>query len=582
MTSGGNATTNAGAEPERDAAARPGGFVIERLPRPFGKFVLKRRLARGGMAEVFLASLSGAQGFEKELVVKLIRPELAADQGFVTRFVDEAKTCVKLTHPNIVSIFELGVETGVLYLAMELVRGATLAELLQEGGALRGDEGAYIALEVARALDHAHRRGVIHRDVTPGNVMLDEEGGVKLLDFGIAAPAGLDVEVFGTPGHMPPEQIEGRPLSASADLFSLGTVLVEAWMGRPPYRRADARASRTALLEGPPPPPSITSAELAPLDELVTSLLATAANDRPQHADDVARVLRKHLRERNVDLDEVARGLEKRVRQAMLSREEREAGRPAKSAPMPKTMRPTPLGEASKTFATRGEMGTWSGPVTRRVDADESGRVDAVAAPTADPSGTRRIDEPSDVAGKALARAEQRPHPRRRGSLGALAIGIVVLGLVVFAVMQLRSVVAPAVHSSTTASTTMASAGGSTGAIGASATGAASSNNEPSTTGLVPSATTMPAPSISPAVVGNAKLVVTSSPPSRVELDGRALGRTPIGTTAAIGDHRIVLYPDGLGEAFERKVTLTAAAGMDVHGEYNDEPTITLRRIPSK
>ncbi|MGZ3478094.1 MAG: serine/threonine-protein kinase, partial [Polyangiales bacterium] len=165
-----------------------GRFAADRLPARFAKFLLKRRLARGGMAEVFLATLSGAEGFEKELVVKLIRPELSADEAFVRRFVEEAKTCVRLAHPNIVSIFELGVEHAVLYMVMELVRGATLAELLAEGGPLGPEEGVYVALEVARALDHAHRRGVIHRDVTPGNVMLDEEGAVKLLDFGIAAP----------------------------------------------------------------------------------------------------------------------------------------------------------------------------------------------------------------------------------------------------------------------------------------------------------------------------------------------------------------------------------------------------------
>ena len=581
MGSGGDATMNAGVEPERDPdAVRPVGFVVERLPRPFGKFMLKRRLARGGMAEVFLASLSGAQGFEKELVVKLIRPELAADEGFVTRFVDEAKTCVKLTHPNIVSIFELGVETGVLYLAMELVRGATLAELLQDGGALRGDEGAYIALEVARALDHAHRRGVIHRDVTPGNVMLDEEGAVKLLDFGIAAPAGLDVEVFGTPGHMPPEQIEGRPLSASADLFALGTVLVEAWTGRPPYRRADARASKTALLEGPPPPPSTTSPQLAPLDELVTSMLSIAPTDRPQHADDVARVLRKHLRERNVDLDEVARGLSQRVRQAMTSREEREAGRPPKSAPMPKTMRPTPLGEASKTFATRGEIGTWSGPATRRVDPDESGRVSAVLAPPDGMSGTRRLDEPAASSGET-ARREAEVVPPRRGTLGTLAIVLVVLAAGAVAYVQLRSMLAP----TTTAPTASPSATvPPPPTVLPSTTVSVSTTASSTTTASVTASTaaTTLAPSASTSAAAGARLVVTSSPPSRVELDGRPLGHTPISTTEKLGDHRLVMHPDGLGESFERKVTLSAASGMDVHGDFNDEPTITLRRIAPK
>src|SRR5271165_7043003 len=214
-------------------------------PQVFGKYVLERELARGGMARVVLATLRGAGGFEKKLVVKQIRDELACDDEFVKRFVEEAKTTVALAHPNIVPVYELGVELGTYFLAMEYVAGASLAELLRgsDGGAgLSPEEGAYVGVEVCRALDYAHRRmNVVHRDVTPRNVMVDEEGQVRVIDFGIAAPVATAPSgqgVFGSPGHMPPEQELGKELSPAADVFAVAVLLEELWSGRPPFRRA--------------------------------------------------------------------------------------------------------------------------------------------------------------------------------------------------------------------------------------------------------------------------------------------------------------------------------------------------------
>src|SRR5579859_4740191 len=193
-------------------------------PQVFGKYVLERELSRGGMARVVLATLRGAGGFEKKLVVKQIRDELASDDDFVARFVEEAKTAVALAHPNIVPVYELGVELGTYFLAMELVEGASLSELLRASApdGLSPEEGAYIGVEVCRALDYAHRRmQVIHRDVTPRNVTVDEEGQVKIIDFGIAARASVaGQDVFGTPGHMPPEQLRREEIGPPTDIFA--------------------------------------------------------------------------------------------------------------------------------------------------------------------------------------------------------------------------------------------------------------------------------------------------------------------------------------------------------------------------
>ena len=219
------------------------------FPQIFGKYVLERPIAEGGMARVFLATLRGAGGFEKKLVVKQIRAELATDDAFVKRFVDEAKTTVELSHPNIVPVYELGVEQGVYFLAMELCDGVTLAELLQAEVKLSPEEGAYLGIEICRALDYAHRKArVIHRDVTPRNVVIDEEGAVRLIDFGIAAPASSgEGEVFGSPGHMPPEQLRGGEIGPFTDVFAVATLLYEAWSLTPPFRRATAADSERAL-----------------------------------------------------------------------------------------------------------------------------------------------------------------------------------------------------------------------------------------------------------------------------------------------------------------------------------------------
>src|SRR6186713_447426 len=289
------------------------------FPQIFGKYVLERELASGGMARVYLATLRGAVGFEKRLVVKQIRPELSQDEAFVTRFVEEAKTAVELSHPNIVPVYELGVEQGVYYIAMELCEGLTLSELLSETGPLGPLEGAYVGAEICRALDYAHRRArIVHRDVTPRNVLIDDEGAVRLIDFGIAAPVtrdndGARTEVFGSPGHMPPEQLHGAELTPATDVFAVGALLIEAWTGYPPFRRGSFEASADALYE-PQPPLGDEHPELLSVADAVQSAIALRAEERPQEAEALARRLRDFSRQ--FDAGDVGRRLGERVRRA--------------------------------------------------------------------------------------------------------------------------------------------------------------------------------------------------------------------------------------------------------------------------
>lgn len=263
-------------------------------PVAFGKYLLDEELARGGMSRVFRARLRGPGGFEKHLVVKQILPELAADPEFVKLFVKEANTLVQLSHPNLVPVFELGVVDDVYFLAMEWVQGATVEELLRQGP-LPAAWVAHIGAHIADALHYAHERfGIVHRDVTPRNVIVDAAGYARLLDFGIAARvehtgAG---ELFGSPGYMAPEQLRGEGLCPASDLFALGCVLYEAVSGKPAWPALRSAAE----LEACPPPPALELEDNA-LRELITGLIQRDVNARPQPASQVAERLRAWLSE---------------------------------------------------------------------------------------------------------------------------------------------------------------------------------------------------------------------------------------------------------------------------------------------
>jgi serine/threonine protein kinase len=258
----------------------------------FGKYLLDEELARGGMSRVFRARLRGPGGFEKKLVVKQILPELAKDPDFIQLFVQEANTLVQLSHPNLVPVYELGVVDGVYFLAMEWVDGATVSELLREGP-LPEALAAQIGAQIAEALRYAHERfQIVHRDVTPRNIIVDAAGHARLLDFGIAARAEQtgQGELFGSPGYMAPEQLRGEALGPQSDLFSLGTVLYEAVSGK--QALPVEQTAQGLIQKGPPAPlPELDTA----LNQLMFELLATECAARPQNAGAVAERLRTWL-----------------------------------------------------------------------------------------------------------------------------------------------------------------------------------------------------------------------------------------------------------------------------------------------
>jgi serine/threonine-protein kinase len=223
---------------------------IHPAPLMLGPYELIERIATGGMAEVYLSRRAGPHGFQKVVAVKRILPQLAQDSDFVAMFVDEARVCARLAHPNIVQVFDFGEHDGELYMAMEYVEGTTAARLVRAAAA-RGEEvpleaALYIALSILRGLDYAHSvRGedgrhlaLVHRDVSPGNVLIDRSGAVKLTDFGIARAAEIERrtdagQLKGKLGYMSPEQVVGKELDARSDLFTAAIVLAELVMLRP-------------------------------------------------------------------------------------------------------------------------------------------------------------------------------------------------------------------------------------------------------------------------------------------------------------------------------------------------------------
>jgi serine/threonine-protein kinase len=200
-------------------------------PVAFGKYQLQERLGEGGMAVVWRAKLYGPSGFEKTLVVKQIRDELAQRHEFVDLFVAEAKLTVSLSHANIVPVFELGMVDGTYFLALELVDGPPLSEIIAEGP-MPPPLAAYVVEQVLRGLDYAHRRGVVHRDLSSANVLVSRDGEVKIVDFGIAAPVDARGVAGGSRGYMAPEQEAGGSSDARSDLYAAGVLLWELVSGK--------------------------------------------------------------------------------------------------------------------------------------------------------------------------------------------------------------------------------------------------------------------------------------------------------------------------------------------------------------
>ena len=280
----------------------------------FGPYELIKPLASGGMGRVYLALNTGPEGFRKQVVVKTILPRIHTDERLVTMFMDEARIAAQLHHPNICHTFDFGRMNDTYYLAMEYVPGVSVARLLEDcrrvGVELPWPLACRLVIDAAAGLHYAHEAKddqgralrLIHRDVSPQNILVGNDGGVKLIDFGIARAAGRSTQttasgtVRGKFAYMPPEQAEGREIDRRSDIFSLGVVLHELLTGRDLFARGSDAGTLRAALDCDVPPPSSLEAGLPPaIDALVMKALARDPDQRYSTARELAFALESFL-----------------------------------------------------------------------------------------------------------------------------------------------------------------------------------------------------------------------------------------------------------------------------------------------
>ena len=261
---------------------------------PQGRYRLVRRIATGGMGEVWQADDTV---LGRRVALKLLVEELAADDRATRRFVREARATARLAHPNVARVFDFGRQGGAPFLVMELLEGETLAARLASGP-LGPAEAARVAAAVADALEAAHRRGIVHRDVKPSNVMLTRDGEVKVLDFGIAAAADethstTGSGLYATVAYVSPERVAGEPATPASDVYSLGAVLYELLCGRPPFSGpSPALVARAHLHDQPVPVRQLAPWVPARLAEACQAALAKDPARRPSSAASLAIRLR--------------------------------------------------------------------------------------------------------------------------------------------------------------------------------------------------------------------------------------------------------------------------------------------------
>ena len=254
-----------------------------------GRYRLLQRIDEGGAGEVWRAR---DERLERDVAVKILGA--AADAAFRERFTDEARRAAALSHPNVVAVFDEGEDGPDAFMVMEYVRGRTLRDVVEERGALAPVEAGRIVAQVADALDAAHAAGVIHCDVKPANVILDERGLAKLTDFGVARAARgpVEHELIATPRYIAPERIEGKAPTPASDVYGLGLVAYELIAGRPPFQGVETEDLLRERLDGPPPSLRAAVAGISPdLDLVIAKALARDPAKRYQSAGQFARDL---------------------------------------------------------------------------------------------------------------------------------------------------------------------------------------------------------------------------------------------------------------------------------------------------
>ncbi|RPI10027.1 MAG: serine/threonine-protein kinase, partial [Acidobacteriales bacterium] len=279
--------------------------VLQQLPLPelargemLGPYRVESKVGEGGMGAVYRGQDTR---LNRPVALKVLPPGQLMDEGRKQRFVREAQAASGLNHPNIVTIYDVGSDRNIEFIAMEYVEGRSLDQVIPPAGLPLKQALAY-AIQITGALAQAHAAGIIHRDLKPRNVMVTREGLVKLLDFGLARraqPAGHDSgpltmegQIVGTPSYMSPEQVRGNPVDHRSDIFSFGTLLYEMVTGRAAFHRGSAVETMNAILTSDPPPPSEGSGPVPfAIESIIRRCLEKAPEDRFHSTRDIVYAL---------------------------------------------------------------------------------------------------------------------------------------------------------------------------------------------------------------------------------------------------------------------------------------------------
>jgi len=282
-------------------------------PRIVGRYVLYGEIASGGMATVHFGRLVGPAGFARPVAIKRLHAQFARDPDFVKMFLDEARLAARITHPNVVSTLDVVAEDDEVFLVMEYVRGASLGQLVRtmrkRGARVPPLVGAGIVSGVLQGLHAAHeakndrgeRLDMVHRDVSPQNILVGTDGVARLLDFGVAKASGRlqttrDGQLKGKLAYMAPEQVRGEEADHRADIFSFGVILYEMFCGVPPYSRGDHMSVMYQHVQGKARPPIDINKELPlELNNLVMKCMSLDKAKRAQTMDELRLSLEKFL-----------------------------------------------------------------------------------------------------------------------------------------------------------------------------------------------------------------------------------------------------------------------------------------------
>jgi serine/threonine protein kinase len=271
----------------------------------YGRYEIINELGKGAMGVVYQAQ---DPQINRTIALKILREDRVTSEDFVKRFLKEAMAIGRLSHANIVTIYDVGQDHGTIYLAMEYLEGRPFNDIIRES-TLNPTEIAMLAIQLAESLDYAHKKGIVHRDIKPSNIMLTPDNQVKITDFGIARIEDPSMhqqtragEILGTPVYMSPEQVMGQPLDGRSDLYSLGVILYELAAGRRPYSGENLTAIFRAITMDNPQDPSEINPSIPPgLSKLIMKGLNKEANDRFQTGQEMAEAFKSFIKELEAD-----------------------------------------------------------------------------------------------------------------------------------------------------------------------------------------------------------------------------------------------------------------------------------------